>query len=318
MLENVHVSDTRKGVCTHRVAPGEVLHVRQVLCQRGDQPLVGHTHEVGLNASLRHVIELCVMQKVSDTDEMMDSTAFIVKAPQEMGLLPGAQFRVSGCLARRGDRAMRRARSSWVEVTTRNGSSLQPVLVTSSPSPFPSRGSDSKRTASVSTGTLEEGVSDLQEVHEGIINSRENKLSLTIAQTPADRLCAAETADTRRRPRGPQRQTPPETQRKPPLTTMPSSRTPSDPLTIVSLTSRTWRAAATTSGDSSFKRSVTASFRKSSSRLCCCSEETRPLICVVKNVSPLRTRSRALRRPKATQSPASEVKVHLKETDTED
>lgn len=190
-----------------------MLHVRQVLSQRGDQPLVGHTHKVGLSASLYHIIELCVTQKVSDTDEMMDSTAFIVKAPQEMGLLPRAQFRVSGCLARRGDRAMQRARSSWVEVTTRNGSSLQPVLVTSSPSPFPIRGSDSKRTTSVSTGTLEEGLSDLQEVHEGISNSRENKLSLTIAQTPADRLCAAETADTRRRPRGPQRQTPPETQR---------------------------------------------------------------------------------------------------------
>lgn len=65
---------------------------------------------------------------------------------------------------------MQEARWSWVEVITRKGSSLQPALCTSSASPFPSRGSDSKRTASVSTGSLEETTqsSELLKVHEVI------------------------------------------------------------------------------------------------------------------------------------------------------
>lgn len=51
---------------------------------------------------------------------------------------------------------MQEARRGWVEVITRKGSSFQPALCTSSASPFPSRGSDSKRTASVSIGSLDE------------------------------------------------------------------------------------------------------------------------------------------------------------------
>lgn len=69
---------------------------------------------------------------------------------------PSAQFRVSGCWMMMEDRAMQEARRGWVEVITRKGSSFQPALCTSSASPFPSRGSDSKRTASVSIGSLDE------------------------------------------------------------------------------------------------------------------------------------------------------------------
>lgn len=55
------------------------------------------------------------------------------------------------------ERATQQARLSWeAEVTTRKGRSLQPILCTSSASSFPRRGSDIKRTASVSTGSLEE------------------------------------------------------------------------------------------------------------------------------------------------------------------
>lgn len=69
---------------------------------------------------------------------------------------PSAQFRVRGCWLTTPDRAIVAARLPCeLEVMTRNGSSLQPVLCTSSESPFPRRGSDNKRTASFSTGSLE-------------------------------------------------------------------------------------------------------------------------------------------------------------------
>lgn len=69
---------------------------------------------------------------------------------------PSAQFRVRGCWVITRDRATLAARLDCEgEVTSRNGSSLQPVLCTSSESPFPRRGSDNKRPTSFSTGSLE-------------------------------------------------------------------------------------------------------------------------------------------------------------------
>lgn len=51
---------------------------------------------------------------------------------------------------------MPQARSGWAEVITRKGKSFQPIFCISSVSPFPSRGSDNKRTTSINTGSLEE------------------------------------------------------------------------------------------------------------------------------------------------------------------
>lgn len=51
------------------------------------------------------------------------------------------------------------AESGCAAVITRKGSSLQPTRCTSSASRCPTRGSDSKRTASFSTGNLEQIVS---------------------------------------------------------------------------------------------------------------------------------------------------------------
>lgn len=48
---------------THSVSFGEMLHVLQVLGQRGDETLVGQTDEVGFRASLHHFIELCGHRK---------------------------------------------------------------------------------------------------------------------------------------------------------------------------------------------------------------------------------------------------------------
>lgn len=225
--------------------------------------------------------------------------AFILKHKQETAVfsffvLPLAQFRVSGCLAMTRDRATQKVKlssadSGRVLVTTRRGSSFQPALCSRSVSPFSNRGSDSKRTASVSTGSL--WVKDEQRLRQQQLMTLKVSQMISHSYYPSLMcvwvcvlhwpllVCCQLRCGQQRQQRGHyvfRVQIIKQDLRRRQGQRTGFWETETEVLVIrtewrpgPSLTSTTFRAADTTSGTSSFRQSITASLRKTWSRLCC-------------------------------------------------